>query len=214
MPTADAPSPREWSGRRPAAVRAPSLPLGLPRRRMCCGKPWRGGPTAESTFVIRRLPVLTLWPRLVRSPLRSAEFGAFDLVLVGRNSLDGDTGQVGPEIAELSGLPFARGVREMGLSGETLTLTLEQDDGWEDVWSNCRPSSRSRSACASPARCLRTDGPKWRMTRSAGSGHQSWATDHGGRLAARPSSAALGRSTTTEQERSSPEIWRPGRRGS
>jgi electron transfer flavoprotein alpha subunit len=61
------------------------------------------------------------------------EFGAFDLVLVGRNSLDGDTGQVGPEIAELSGLPFASGVREMGLSGETLTLTLEHDDGWEDA---------------------------------------------------------------------------------
>jgi electron transfer flavoprotein alpha subunit len=61
------------------------------------------------------------------------EFGAFDLVLVGRNSLDGDTGQVGPEIAELSGLPFASGVREMGLSGETLTLTLELDDGWEDA---------------------------------------------------------------------------------
>jgi electron transfer flavoprotein alpha subunit len=61
------------------------------------------------------------------------EFGAFDLVLVGRNSLDGDTGQVGPEIAELSGLPFASGVREMGLSGETLTLTLEHDDGWEEA---------------------------------------------------------------------------------
>jgi electron transfer flavoprotein alpha subunit len=59
--------------------------------------------------------------------------GAFDLVLVGRNSLDGDTGQVGPETAELSGLPFASGVREMGLTGETLTLTLEHDDGWEEA---------------------------------------------------------------------------------
>ena len=61
------------------------------------------------------------------------KFGAFDLVLVGRNSLDGDTGQVGPETAELLGLPFASGVREMGLTGETLTLTLEHDDGWEDA---------------------------------------------------------------------------------
>ncbi len=59
--------------------------------------------------------------------------GAFDLVLVGRNSLDGDTGQVGPEIAELMGLPFAGGVRAMGMVGETLTLTLELDDGWEEV---------------------------------------------------------------------------------
>ena len=59
--------------------------------------------------------------------------GGFDLVLVGRNSLDGDTGQVGPEVAQLAGLPFAAGVREMSLEGEVLSLTLEQDDGWEEV---------------------------------------------------------------------------------
>ena len=40
--------------------------------------------------------------------------GGFDLVLVGRNSLDGDTGQVGPEVAQLAGLPFAAGVRVNG----------------------------------------------------------------------------------------------------
>ena len=61
------------------------------------------------------------------------KFGAFDLVLVGRNTLDGDTGQVGPQIAELTGLPFASGVRVIGLAGETLSLTLEYDDGWEEV---------------------------------------------------------------------------------
>src|ERR1019366_8894864 len=59
--------------------------------------------------------------------------GGFDLVLVGRNSLDGDTGQVGPEVAQLAGLPFATGVREMGIEGEVLSLTLEHDDGWEEV---------------------------------------------------------------------------------
>jgi electron transfer flavoprotein alpha subunit len=59
--------------------------------------------------------------------------GAFDLILVGRNSLDGDTGQVGPEIAQLLGLPFATGVRRMGLKGDDLALTLEHDDGWEEI---------------------------------------------------------------------------------
>lgn len=59
--------------------------------------------------------------------------GPFDLVLVGRNTLDGDTGQVGPEIAELCGLPFASGARVMGIVGEDLSLTLEHDDGWEEV---------------------------------------------------------------------------------
>jgi electron transfer flavoprotein alpha subunit len=59
--------------------------------------------------------------------------GPFDLVLVGRNSLDGDTGQVGPEVAQLTGLPFATGVRVMGIAGEDLSLTLEHDDGTDEV---------------------------------------------------------------------------------
>jgi electron transfer flavoprotein alpha subunit len=59
--------------------------------------------------------------------------GPFDLVLVGRNSLDGDTGQVGPEIAQLAGLPFATGVRQMRIAGEDLSLILEHDDGAEEV---------------------------------------------------------------------------------
>ncbi|MFZ4516579.1 MAG: FAD-binding protein [Acidimicrobiia bacterium] len=37
--------------------------------------------------------------------------GPFDLVLLGRNSLDADTGQVGPELAELLGVPMLSGVR-------------------------------------------------------------------------------------------------------
>jgi electron transfer flavoprotein alpha subunit len=59
--------------------------------------------------------------------------GPFDLILVGRNSLDGDTGQVGPEVAQLCELPFAAGVRVMGADGPVLSLTLQHDDGWEEV---------------------------------------------------------------------------------
>jgi electron transfer flavoprotein alpha subunit len=56
--------------------------------------------------------------------------GPFDLVLAGRNSVDADTGQVGPELAELLGLPFATGVRHLALDGGTLDLRCEHDDGW------------------------------------------------------------------------------------
>jgi electron transfer flavoprotein alpha subunit len=59
--------------------------------------------------------------------------GPFDLILVGRNSLDGDTGQVGPELAQLLGLPFACGVRHMRIVGEDLSLDLEHDDGSEEI---------------------------------------------------------------------------------
>ncbi len=59
--------------------------------------------------------------------------GPFDLVLAGRNSIDGETGQVAPEIAELLDLPFAGAVRALGLDGRQLRLRLEHDDGWEEV---------------------------------------------------------------------------------
>jgi electron transfer flavoprotein alpha subunit len=59
--------------------------------------------------------------------------GPFDLILVGRNSLDGDTGQVGPEVAQLLGLPFAGGVRHMRIVGGDLSLDLEHDDGSEEI---------------------------------------------------------------------------------
>ncbi len=62
-----------------------------------------------------------------------AHEGPFDLVLVGRNSTDGDTGQVGPELAELTGVAFACGARRLELVDGGLELDLELDDGSEEV---------------------------------------------------------------------------------
>ncbi len=59
--------------------------------------------------------------------------GAFDLVLAGRNSIDADTGQVGPEIAELLDLPFASGVRELEITDGTCEVRCELDDGWRTL---------------------------------------------------------------------------------
>jgi electron transfer flavoprotein alpha subunit len=59
--------------------------------------------------------------------------GPFDLVLVGRNSIDADTGQVPPEIAELLDLPFAAGVKEIEVSDSQITARCELDDGWKVV---------------------------------------------------------------------------------
>jgi len=59
--------------------------------------------------------------------------GPFDLVLAGRNSVDADTGQVGPELAELLDLPFLTGVRHLQLEGTTVHARCEHDDGWVQV---------------------------------------------------------------------------------
>ena len=58
-----------------------------------------------------------------------AREGSFDLVLVGRNSVDADTGQVGPEVAELLDLAFVTGVKQLDLGEGQLRVVCEEDDG-------------------------------------------------------------------------------------
>jgi len=54
-----------------------------------------------------------------------------DLIICGRNSADGDTGQVGPEIAELMGLPHISSVRKLDLSDDGKSVIAERitDEG-------------------------------------------------------------------------------------
>jgi electron transfer flavoprotein alpha subunit len=56
--------------------------------------------------------------------------GPWDLVLVGRNSVDADTGQVGPELAELLDLPFLSGVRELSIDDRVVHASCERDNGF------------------------------------------------------------------------------------
>jgi electron transfer flavoprotein alpha subunit len=62
-----------------------------------------------------------------------AHIGPFDLVLTGRNSVDADTGQVPPEVAELCDLPFLTGVRELRVDGTCVQARCEHDDGWVEA---------------------------------------------------------------------------------
>lgn len=54
--------------------------------------------------------------------------GPYDLILVGRNSIDADTGQVGPAVAELLDLPFLGGVKRLELTAAGVSAQCEQDD--------------------------------------------------------------------------------------
>jgi electron transfer flavoprotein alpha subunit len=56
--------------------------------------------------------------------------GPFDLILTGRNSVDADTGQVGPQIAELLDMPFLTGVRHLAIDATRVNARCEHDDGW------------------------------------------------------------------------------------
>ena len=58
-----------------------------------------------------------------------------DLIICGRNSTDGETGQVGPEVAELMGLPHVSSVRSLNLSEDRRTAIVERitDEGLQTL---------------------------------------------------------------------------------
>lgn len=52
----------------------------------------------------------------------------YDLIIAGRQAIDGDTAQVGPQIAEKLGLPQVSYVRELDREGDHLFITREFED--------------------------------------------------------------------------------------
>ncbi len=64
-----------------------------------------------------------------------ADGGPTDLILCGRNSVDADTGQVGPELAQLLDLPFRTGVKRLDLepAQRRARVGCELDDLWEEA---------------------------------------------------------------------------------
>lgn len=60
----------------------------------------------------------------------------FDLILLGKYSLDAETGQVGPEIAEMLGIAQITGVRKLDIDGATIRAERETDEGFDEI--ECR----------------------------------------------------------------------------
>ncbi len=59
--------------------------------------------------------------------------GGFDLILCGRQAIDGDTAQVGPQIAEKLEIPQVSYVADIEKDGDTLTVRRMLEDGYMTV---------------------------------------------------------------------------------
>ena len=61
----------------------------------------------------------------------------YDIVLCGRQAIDGDTAQVGPQLAEKLGIPQITYVEELiKLDGKTITAQRSIGNGWQKVETN------------------------------------------------------------------------------
>ncbi|MEG0036437.1 MAG: electron transfer flavoprotein subunit beta/FixA family protein, partial [Oscillospiraceae bacterium] len=59
--------------------------------------------------------------------------GKFDIILCGKQAIDGDTAQVGPEIAEHLDLPQVTYAVEASVDGAIVKVKKEVDDGFEMI---------------------------------------------------------------------------------
>ena len=57
----------------------------------------------------------------------------YDIVLAGRQAIDGDTAQVGPQIAEHLGLPVISYAQEIKVDGDSVIVKRQYDDGYHMV---------------------------------------------------------------------------------
>ncbi|WP_195198620.1 electron transfer flavoprotein subunit beta [Faecalispora jeddahensis] len=59
--------------------------------------------------------------------------GSFDIIFAGRQAIDGDTAQVGPQIAEKLGLPQITYVQSFEIDGDTVTVQRQLENGYEVI---------------------------------------------------------------------------------
>lgn len=61
------------------------------------------------------------------------KLGKFDLILCGKQAIDGDTGHVGPQIAEHLGIAQITFVAKIEVKGDTILVNKEHDEGYEVI---------------------------------------------------------------------------------
>lgn len=59
--------------------------------------------------------------------------GDFDIIFAGRQAIDGDTAQVGPQIAEKLGIPQITYVKKFDIDGDKLIVERALEDGYEVI---------------------------------------------------------------------------------
>ncbi len=93
-----------------------SMALGADRGVLLCDRGFAGADT---------------WATALALSLAIRKLGEFDLVLCGMQAIDGDTAQVGPELAQLLGIPQITYVDKVDIDGKKVVARKQVDEGYE-----------------------------------------------------------------------------------
>lgn len=61
------------------------------------------------------------------------KIGDYDIIFAGRQAIDGDTAQVGPQVAQRLGLPVVTYVQDVKLDGKKAIVQRQMEDGYEII---------------------------------------------------------------------------------
>ncbi len=98
------------------------LSVGADKAWLCTDRVFGGSDTLATSFILS-------------SAVKALEEreGKFDLILCGKQAIDGDTAQVGPEIAEHLGYPQVTYAVEIAAGDGSVTVKREAENGWEQI---------------------------------------------------------------------------------
>lgn len=61
------------------------------------------------------------------------KLGEFDLIICGQQAIDGDTAQVGPQLADKLLIPQITYAQALSIEGRTLIVERQMEDGWQKI---------------------------------------------------------------------------------
>jgi electron transfer flavoprotein beta subunit len=94
------------------------LAMGVDRGVLLTDKAFAGADTLATSYALGRC-IKTV--------------GAFDLILCGRQAIDGDTAQIGPQVAEYLGVPQVTYVQKVEVSKDRVKARRALEDGYEVI---------------------------------------------------------------------------------
>ena len=105
------------------------LTMGLPKANDMLREALAMGADKAVLLTDRRLGGADTWATStsIAGAIRGMEY---DLIITGRQAIDGDTAQVGPQIAEHLGLPVISYAQELKIEGDSVVVKRQYDDGY------------------------------------------------------------------------------------
>lgn len=99
------------------------LSMGADQAYIISGREFGGSDTLATSYIIS----------CSVAAIEEREGAKFDLIFCGKQAIDGDTAQVGPELAEHLGYPQITYAVEASYADDEITVKREVDDGYEIV---------------------------------------------------------------------------------